>query len=65
VKKSAARLQSDPKSDPTTGAMLGMSMGDNGPTGNAADVLQADPQAAKRNAESQVNGKSKASHKPA
>jgi Mn-containing catalase len=54
VKKAAMRLQSDPKSDPTTGAMLGMSAGKNGATGNGADALEADPQAAKRNAQSQA-----------
>jgi Mn-containing catalase len=59
AKKSAMRLQSDPKSNPTTGAMLGMAVGDNGATGNGVDVLEADPQAAKRNAENQANGKSK------
>ena len=52
VKQAAMRLQSDPKSDPTTGAMLGMSAGKNGATGNGVDALEADPQAARNNAAS-------------
>src|ERR1700761_1065935 len=54
IKQSALRLKSDPKSDPTTGAMLGMAVGKNGATGNGHDVLEADPQAARRNAENQA-----------
>jgi Mn-containing catalase len=61
VKKSALRLQSDLKSDPTTGAMLGMAAGKNGATGNGADALEADPQAAKHNAESQTGRKARTS----
>jgi hypothetical protein len=55
------RLQSDPKSDPTTGAMLGMSSGNNGATGNGIDAMEADPQAAKRNAMSSCKTNGRAS----
>ena len=60
VKKAAARLQSDPVSDPVTGAMLGMgtvaaAVGGQG-TGSAAEL---DPQAAKTNAKAQKQSGSK------
>jgi Mn-containing catalase len=51
VKKAAMRLQSDVKSDPATGAMLGMSVAPNGASGNGGDVLETNPQAARLNAE--------------
>lgn len=60
VKQSAMRLQSDPKSDPTTGAMLGMAAGPNGATGNGVDALESHPKAAKHNAKEQKsNGRTK------
>jgi Mn-containing catalase len=57
VKKAAMRLQSDAKSDPTTGAMLGMGTGGNGANGNGG--YETDPQAAKTNAESKSKAKSR------
>jgi Mn-containing catalase len=63
VKQAAVRLQSDPKADPMTGAMLGMDTGANGPSGNDVSALQAGPKAAKSNAKSKTNGGSK-SHTP-
>ena len=40
VNQAAARLQSDPKSDPVTGAMLGMGESTNAPTGNGGTAAE-------------------------
>ena len=58
AKKAAMRLQSDPKSDPTTGAMLGMGAGRNGTVGNGSED-EADPQAARIHSESQAKSRGK------
>jgi Mn-containing catalase len=52
VNRAAMRLQSDPKSDPVTGAMLGMDDGTQGPPGNGHKVPVNGPKAAKIEAKS-------------
>ena len=59
VEKAAMRLQSDPASDPMTGAMLGMD-GTNAVNGVGANAAAAaDPQAAKKSAQAQKASGSK------
>jgi Mn-containing catalase len=50
VNQAAMRLQSDPKSDPVTGAMLGMDNGTSGPSGNGRSAAALSPKAAKMEA---------------
>jgi Mn-containing catalase len=50
VNQAAMRLQSDPKSDPVTGAMLGMDGGEHGPSGNGRSAAKMSPKAAKEDA---------------
>jgi len=57
VKKAATRLQSNPNSDPMTGAMLGMGAADGGSTGNGGMAM--DPKAAQLNAQQQMQSGSK------
>jgi len=45
VQQAAVRLQSDPKSDPVTGAMLGMEAGADGPAGNGRTPAEMSPKA--------------------
>ena len=53
VQEAATRLQSDPNSDPVTGAMLGMDNGANGPSANGRTAAELSPDAAVANAKSQ------------
>ena len=53
VNRAAMRLQSDPKSDPVTGAMLGMDNGTHGPSGNERAAAASSPLGAKIEAKSQ------------
>ena len=62
VNRAAVRLQSDPKSDPVTGAMLGMDNGTHGPSGNAKAAAASSPLGAKLNAQTAKN--SPASKRP-
>jgi len=57
VKKAATRLQSNPTSDPVTGAMLGMGAADGGTTGHGSMAM--DPKAAQVNAQQQMQSGSK------
>jgi Mn-containing catalase len=50
VNEAAARLKSDPESDPVTGAMLGMGEDTNTAEGNGHTALELDPKAAVANA---------------
>jgi len=58
VNQAALRLQSDPKSDPVTGAMLGMDNGTHGPSGNGLAAAGASLTGAK------VQGKAQKSPPP-
>jgi Mn-containing catalase len=53
VNRAAMRLQSDPKSDPVTGAMLGMDNGTSGASGNGHSAAGAHAKAAKMGANTQ------------
>jgi Mn-containing catalase len=53
VNRASVRLQSDPKSDPVTGAMLGMDNGTHGPSGNGYNAAAMGPKAAKIEAKTQ------------
>lgn len=53
MQEAATRLQSDPKSDPVTGAMLGMGNGANGPSSNGRTAAELSPDDAVANAKSQ------------
>jgi Mn-containing catalase len=58
VNQASMRLQSDPKSDPVTGAMLGMANGAEGPTGDGYTAASMGPKAAKIEAKSQKSSPS-------
>jgi Mn-containing catalase len=58
VNRAALRLQSDPKSDPVTGAMLGMDNGTHGPSGNGMAAAGASLKGA------QVSGRKQKSPSP-
>jgi Mn-containing catalase len=53
VNRASMRLKSDPKSDPVTGAMLGMDNGTQGLSGNGYSAAAMGPKAAKMEAKSQ------------
>ncbi len=53
LNRAAVRLQSDPQSDPVTGAMLGMENGTHDPTGNGAAAAASSRSGAQLDAKSQ------------
>lgn len=61
VNRAALRLQSDPKSDPVTGAMLGMDNGSDGPSGNGMSAAGASLTGAKADGKTQKARPSKRS----
>ncbi len=61
VNRAAMRLQSDPKSDPVTGAMLGMDNGTRDPSGNGRAAAASSPLGAKMEAKSQKSRPSRRS----